>query len=363
MEFVNNTPVPAFLSVMTGLRPEQRGALVTAKATFLVTGDGQVRLDREAPLEVFEQDQDSEAGLLPADVQAKISSRFEVMVIGSAHSPTDDPVEEVPVELAVGDARRAIIVSGDRYWEGSGEGARIGAPKPFRSMPMTWERAFGGTMEVEIDHDAFLDVSDARNREGRGFDHLAHVESLGNAFNCPDGFPKFSKDRPLPNLEDPQARVRTWSDEPLAVCWAPSPSASGIFQERLRRRYADNPPREPQMGDPMLQERAHPDWIIDTPPEKTLVRLTGMCPDGAELTFKLPPARAIAEIRIGKHRRDAELHPQALILLPEKRRFCLVFRGGQRYRYTSDEERVVRLRVDRGWVPAPKPGPKGVGVD
>lgn len=114
------------------------------------------------------------------------------------------------------------------------------------------------------------------------------------------------------------------------------------------------------MGDPMLQERAHPDWIIDTPLEKAAVRLTGMCPDGAELAFSLPRARAIAEIRIGGHKRDAELHPLALILLPEERRFCLVFRGGQRYRYTDDEERMVRFRVDRGWVPAPKPGPKEV---
>ena len=69
MKLVNSTPVPAFLSVMTGLRPEQRGALVTAKATFLVTRDGQVKLDRDSPIEIYEQDQESEAGLLPADIQ------------------------------------------------------------------------------------------------------------------------------------------------------------------------------------------------------------------------------------------------------------------------------------------------------
>ena len=360
MELVNSTPVPAFLSVMTGLRPEQRGALVTAKATFLVTRDGQVKLDRDSPIEIYEQDQESEAGLLPADIQTKLGSRFEVMVLGSAHSPTGEPVPEVLVQLAVGDEHRAIVVSGDRYWEGAGEDARIGAPESFLSMPMTWERTFGGSVEVEIDENAFLDIADARNREGKGFDHLAHVKSLDDAFKCPDGYPKFSQRRPLPNLEDPEARVNAWSDAPLAVCWAPSPSASGIFLERLRRRYGDNPPQEPKMDDPMLQERAHPDWIIDTPPEKAVVRLTGMCPHGAELAFNLPRARAIAEIRIGKHKREAELHPQALILQPEERRFCLVFRGGQRYRYTDDEERMVRLRVDRGWVPARKPGPKGV---
>ena len=114
------------------------------------------------------------------------------------------------------------------------------------------------------------------------------------------------------------------------------------------------------MDDSMLQERAHPDWIIDTPPEKAVVRLTGMCPHGAEMAFSLPQARVIAEIRIGKHRRNAELHPRTLILLPEQRRFCLVFRGGLRYQYTGDEERVARLRVERGWVPARKAGPRRV---
>lgn len=262
MEFVNSTPVPAFLSVMTGLNPEQRDALVTAKATFLVTKDGQVQLDRESPIEIYQQDQESEAGLLPTDVQAKIGSRFEVMVIGSAHSPAGKPVPEVLVQLAIGEEHRAMVVSGDRYWEGAGEDARIGAPEPSLSILMTWERSFGGSVEVEIDENAFLDVADARNRKGKGFDRIAHVQSLAEAFNCPDGYPKFSQRRPLPNLEDPKAHVKAWSDEPLAVCWAPSPSASGIFLERLRRRYGDNPPSQnPRMDDPMLQEGAHPDWV------------------------------------------------------------------------------------------------------
>lgn len=352
MDFVNTTPVPARLSVVQGLQRARRAALFTAKATFSVADDGRVRLDADAPLPVLEQDAETPFGGLPADVVLKLDPTFEVMVLGQAHSPTGDPVAQVEVALEVGEVRRRLRVTGDRVWQGAGEAATIGPPAPFLSMPLTWDRAFGGSVEAEIDAGAVLDLGHPLNREGRGFDHFAQALSLKQALVCPEGYPRVPEVRPLPNIEDPDAPVDRWDDEPLPVCWAPAPQSSGIYVERVRRRYGETPPETPPAADPVAYERAHPDWIVQTPRARTAVRLSGMRPDGADLAFRLPPARVIADVQLGAWEGEVELHPRTLILLPEEGRFCLVFRGGRRFDYAADVPRAARLRLARGWVPA-----------
>lgn len=355
MDLVNTTPLPARLTIVKGPEEGQRRVSIVAKATFRVDEGSVPVLDVQEPLPFLDVDRETELGVLPADTRARSAPGFEVMVLGKAHSATGAPVTRMSVRLQVDRIARRLVVSGDRIWIGRGAGARIGPAHPFTEMTLDWSRAFGGSVEIEIDEGAFLDVADPRNTLGKGFDHLERAEGMDAVFRCPEGYPSFLKGRPLPNLEDPDDRVQSWEDAPLPVCWAPAPVDSGILVERVERRFgAEGTARldtEALIEEPLVNERAHPDWVIDTPPERAPVILDGMRPGGERFAFRLPRARVRLEVAAGANRHEAEAHPRALILLPEERRFCLIFAGATDFAYREDETRIARLVAERGWVP------------
>src|SRR6185295_13490945 len=118
----------------------------------------------------------------------------DVVLIGHAHSPVR-PVRELDVVLAVGPIRKRVHVSGDRRWVRGAAGHVPSEPASFARVPLVWERAFGG---IDLrDADPARRTSEPRNPVGVGF---------GGA-DRPD-------DQPLPNLEDPQAPVRSPRDRP-----------------------------------------------------------------------------------------------------------------------------------------------------
>ncbi len=363
MNLTNNTQIAAECCTLEGFVESKRAVLLVAKSTFRLGADGKPHLDATSPLAVLHADAETEHGILPADMRPKLDAGFEVMVLGRAHSPTGRPVTETTVRLTVGYVTRRLAVTGDRVWEGRGADAKIGAPRPFLEMPLDWSRAFGGTAEIAIDEGAAIDVSDPRNPKGRGFDHFAHALGLAGAFDCPEGYPIAPRTRRLPNLEDPRHRVTAWDDAPLPACWAPAPVPDGLFLERILRRHGEGamtgegrePLSEEELAEsPAPYERAHPDWVIDTPGPRAYVRLEGMRPLGESFAFYLPRARVYAEIRVGDYATTVDLHPRALILLPEERRFCLVFRTAVPFTYRREETRVARIGVARGWVPVPE---------
>lgn len=357
MDLINSTPVAAKLTVFAASDRPERRALLFCKATFRVDANGVPILDREDPLPVNDGDVETPLGVMPSDIRTTLDPAFEVMVLGRAHSPSGRPVEKMTVSLSVGGMTRRLLVTGDRIWHGQGPDASIGPARPFTQISLDWSRAFGGTVEVEVDDGALIDVSDQRNAAGRGFDHAADADALALVFDPPDGYPKYPDTRPLPNIEDVGKPVSRWEDAPAPVCWAPTPANSGMFGERLRRRLgsgvmsgqAELSPDD--IDESLLYERAHPDWVIDTPAERARVSLEGMLPGGRTFSFRLPRARLTGEMRAGERTAAVEAHPRALVLLPEERRFYLVFCGGADFLYDPSETRVMRLTAERGWAP------------
>jgi len=75
-----------------------------------------------------------------ADI-APVKPVAEVIVNGTAYAPNGKPVREMQVGLRVGGLRKVLNVTGDRLYDmGS-----YSAPNPFRTMPVVYERAYGGT--------------------------------------------------------------------------------------------------------------------------------------------------------------------------------------------------------------------------
>jgi hypothetical protein len=230
------------------------------------------------------------------------------------------------VALRVGDVRRELVVSGDRHWIGDDETATISEPEPFVEMPVSWERAFGGTAEVEIDEESFVEVRDDQNDRGRGFDVAPHAERLAAELGCPPGYPEFPKRRPLPNVEVPTARVARWTDAPEAEAWAPRGPGWALFQEIARRHRLEpsasvvEPPAE------RIHHRAHPGWVLpNVPPFPAHIELDGFSAAG-RVTFVMPSDRVGIEYVVGARTGTRWATPHALLLLPDEERLVLVHR-------------------------------------
>src|SRR4051812_40305446 len=149
----------------------------------------------------------------------------DVVLVGQAHS--DRAVTELDVGLSVGPWRKVLRVFGDRVWYQGPLGWTPTAPKPFRSMPLTYERAFGGEDAVRSDKAQ----KEPRNPVGTGFVGAGGKERIEHL--------------PLPNVEDPANLIGSPGDKPAPVGmgflgrhWSPRASLVGTYDERWREGRA-----------------------------------------------------------------------------------------------------------------------------
>lgn len=349
MELVNSTPLPADVTVTTGLDPEgTRIGMIVAKATFTFGEDG-VEPDTQDPYALFDEDEETELGLLPADLLPRRDPAFEVVLLGVAHAPEGRPVPSMTVRLSVGARSRSMAVFGDRWWNTYGQPME---PEPFARMPLTWNRAFGGTAEAWFDEHTSLDVRDPMNPLGRGFDAEARARELAEALEPPETYPRLEdRDRPLPNLEAIEQRIASPTDAPDPECWATVPMDIGFSQIRTIREIEEHGRiRNPRQAEVRVYHRAHPDWVTSLPEAGAPVRLEGLTPEGIT-EFRLPRLRVLADYVLGDRTGTRELRPHLLALLPEERRFYLVFREAFTLDVDPSMERSFRLRRETGWFP------------
>jgi hypothetical protein len=177
---------------------------------------------------------DGEAGPLvhEADLVTGLKPATDVLLRGSAHSHRG-PVPALSAALRAGPAAKVVQVWGERRIS-LGQGGALGftAPEPFTSMPLTWERAYGGRdayveSKQPVEPDPGLmsrhlpadlgSIAYPRNGYGRGFFVDVDRERLAGA--------------PVPNLDDPADPVRPdrmlvsdyldWINCPVAACFEP----------------------------------------------------------------------------------------------------------------------------------------------
>ncbi len=159
--------------------------ILPGQPASLVHPDDQLDPDGEKTL-----DDDPAAGpIYPGDF-ALFKPGAEILLTGSAHSPEGRPVTRMPVTLRVGEWSKSLLVFGDRLWTRGG----FSEPRPFASMPLTWERAFGG-------------ASFTQNPRGRGIETFAGASA---------GDPLLA-----PNVEHPDQLVTSPSNRPHPASFAP----------------------------------------------------------------------------------------------------------------------------------------------
>lgn len=349
MELINSTPVTCGLklSVADGSTTHRFGFL-TAKATFSVDSQSQVRLESQSPYPLFNKDEPCASGVLPSDAVLRRDRVLEVLVLGSVHG--HGKAQQV-VELAVGSHRHSLLVTGNRRWSSHDRSATISNAAPFDTVPMTWGRAYGGTAECWIDEHSVIDLEHPMNRYGVGFDAIKVADDVGKAFRAPAGYPRLAPGykRALPNFEHPRHLIQRWDDEPRPYCWAPIPTDIGVHIQRAHDHMSHHKKAmsvEAMME--MVYHRAHPDWIIPVPEAQSMVSLKGMT-SGRPWQFRLPSMRVLADFELGIQTGTHDLAPQLLMLLPDESRFYLVYRHFFTMETTSDMQRSFRVRLAEGW--------------
>jgi len=250
----------------------------------------------------------------PSDVSLS-KKGTDVLLLGSACAPRGRTSTEVRVSWRIGSVAREAVVSGDRRWEIGPLGPKPTPPAPFETMPLVWERAFGGIDRAP--GDATRVDAEPRNPAGTGFRLRVGGSPVAGTL--------------LPNVEHPSERVRSPGDRPapcgfgpVAPHWLPRRAWAGTYDEawvRTRAPYlpADFDARFLQCAP---EEQVVPGFLKGGEP----VRLEGLSPAGP-LSFALPSLRVSVTFRLdtGQETRPAPL--DTVLLKPDAGRLVLVWRA------------------------------------
>lgn len=235
----------------------------------------------------------------------------DILVNGSACSRGGRPVEAVEVRLRLGTIDKRLLVTGDRTW-----GRPVGGPtrpEPFTSMPIVYERAFGGTVAAEPNKFAM----DDRNPVGIGFE---------GAVSADPGV----KSR-LPNVEYIDDRMSAPSDRIR-------PAGFGIISRawQPRLRYAGTYDNEWLTGQcPLLPLDFDPRYFQSAPADQQIAAVNGgenvvidnMRPEGS-WHFRLPQLDVPLRVCAGRRILAGRMRVDTVLLEPDHFRVTMLLRAG-----------------------------------
>lgn len=309
----NRTPFAAERTWVRG-RDGAEIWLVAVKCTFVVEPDGATKVAGEQPPvtiapEYLEPATPAKSSLKYDMDLVRTKLATDVLVLGHAYAPRGEAVASIEVGFRVGPVAKVLRVTGDRAWSNR----RISAPAPFVTMPIVYERAFGGFDPASRDTPA--PQWDVRNPLGTGF-----ALSASSA----DGLR-------LPNVEYPDRLIARWDDRPEPagfgpICshWQPRVRLAGTYdqkwqQERFPLLPLDFDDRHYQCA-PVDQQA--PAFLVGGEPV-VLLRLT----PGGELRFALPRVFLGLETFFTSGERQVHERPKlhTVIVEPDHPRVSLVW--------------------------------------
>ena len=207
----------------------------------------------------------------------------DVIVIADAFTPDGRAAPQWEVAVQAGTVLQRLQVSGPREWQRRRGQWRLTDPQPVTRLPLRYELAYGG--ECAGPRDSLL--TDERNPIGRG---------MADSGQHP-------KDQPIPapqvlaagtTLSDPFRKLEPAGFGPVPPAWLPRRPLGGTYDDDWL-------------------ENTWPHWASDYDfafhnsaargmkakgflQGDEMIRLTGLHPDRAEITFRLPGDTVIAHL-------------------------------------------------------------------
>jgi len=311
VNIVNLSPFPAEIISSTDKHGED-WYLVVVKGTFRVRpGETPAAAEEQVPFFYADQHYGD-----PATTSIKYESEFallkpraDVVVVGSAHAPRGRPARRFSVEVRVGTVHKRLDIVGDRSWRhGFGLRSRRTSPAAFTSLPIVYERAFGGA-EVEK---AKRPLFDRRNPVGTGL--IRRWQRRGSLPNL---------SYPGERLRRPGQRLRPASLGFIGRAWAPRAGYAGTYDDAWRK---DRFPLLPEDFEDRYYQGAPEDQGCDYLVGGERVELVNLSPEG-RISFQLPDLGLPLRFRFPGRTEEVPAVADTLILEPDEARFQVVWRA------------------------------------
>jgi len=327
---INETP---FAFDMLGLADEdgQPLLLLLVKATYTIADSGLTLADTQVPVKWggTSWGKPGESSDKYEPETAFIKPATDVVLIGHAY-PQQKGATEMLVSLQVGLLKKAVRAVGERTWFRSMGRVAATKPLPFDSLPLTWERAFGGWDRTDPAKPSF----EPRNPVGTGFRASPR---------------HFQEGLKLPNLEDPAEPLREFGQKVTPVGlgftsphWQPRAKYAGTYDETWNRTRK---PWLPKDFDRRFFNAAAPGMVApgylrgDEP-----VVITGASPNG-RLSFQLPGQEAIVVTvgLAGEEYSTPGMYLDTVILDTDATQVLLLWRGHVRLSEGVHDVREIRV--------------------
>lgn len=341
MDLLNATGMQAGYTL--GTEPSGREHLVVAvKGTFAFPEKGEAPhlAEEQVPLveaDTFTGEPGLSAPIYEADYAPR-KPRCDVLLNGSAHAPGGKPATRVQVGLLVGTFNKSFDVVGDRVWQASALRADPGPPQPFVTMPITYDRAFGGCDNFHPDeskHSAFM-----ANPVGRGYHKQLAAKLV-------DG-------TPVPNTEErgkpvraPDKVYRPMSFGAVGRGWEPRYKLAGTYDEKWLKEVF---PFLPADFDDAYFQSAPMDQQIATPRGGEQVALLNLTPEG-RTAFRLPAVEVpVVFFRKRGDQEERQAVLDTIVIEPDQRRLMMTWRTSLPLKRNMFEiVQVLAGRMSRGW--------------
>ncbi len=307
-------------------------AVPILKATFVIDRGGRCTpAEKQLPLlfegECFGEDPAQSSYKYEPEV-AFFKATSDVVIIGAAHAPRAGTTQ-MDVGVSVGPLRKGFTVWGDRVWFRAAGSVAMSRPVPFETIPIIYERAFGGWDRSHPDPKRH--TFEPRNPVGRG---------LGGSLEAGIS---------LPNFEDPRDPIRAIGDRPcpvgfgfVAPNWQPRMQLAGTHDVTWLQTRA---PRLPLDFDRRHFNAAS---IGLTSPAylrgDESVSVMGMSPAGT-VSFTLPGFVPPDVVISSKHGAAVNLTMKldTLLIEPSERRVVMMWRAHTLLRTGPHDLRAVQL--------------------
>jgi len=309
LQLHNSTPFAASMALF----PDEKAVdtlYLMVRATFNIGAQWTLAEEQLPPLESDEYWGE------PGESSVKYGSDYhlgkrcsDIIMLGDAHAPDGKEVSELDVSLSIGQTKKYIRIFGDREWQDG----RISTAQPFTTMPLIYEKAFGGAHII----DDVIATADERNPVGCGFSGERKVEEMDGEL--------------LPNLEDPSDLITQFDQQPLPACfgavashWSSRSQYAGTYDELWQTSRA---PYLPLDFDKRFFNAAHPDLIYPgflkggEP-----VSITHMHPAGT-INFELPYIKLSAEASVAGEVRRPAFNLETLVIEPNQLKLGMVWRA------------------------------------
>lgn len=236
----------------------------------------------------------------------------EVHVVGSAYTAREREATTMRAQVRVGPCAKIIQITGARVWQRGAAGLRPSPPEPFTSMPLCYERSFGGTL---LNASGEVIAHEPKNPVGVGLAVTA-ADAVG---------------KPLPNLENPDELLTSWDRRvtpaglgPIPGSWQPRLGFAGTYDSAW---VATRAPLWPKDCDLRCFCAAAPGLSAPAPFRGgEPVLLDGFAPEGS-FEFSLPSFRVIARHTYTDHQSRHALACDGVLIETDARTITLLWRA------------------------------------